>query len=329
MVALLRPAGGRVGGGLDAVAVNERFVPNYTPAGDFVVRVVDTGFFHHEGAPHPWLAEHLDGHDRDDVEPIPSSGSTMLARHDGHGTFVSGLILREAPAARVRMTRTPTWADADVAAAIAKAIGRGGRQLLNLSFSGATSAQRRRFPTGIQTALRALTEESVVVVAAGNDGSSDLHYPGGLPDLRARVITVGAVDQTMRAPFGGPPELAGFSNHGAWVTCYADGVQLLGPHCIHTETAAAVPRVAQDFRGWARQSGTSGATAVVCGRIARAAMDKDLSLREAAELVVDGADLIPVPTENAEDDERYWRPYVRGVGSTWGEITLTAPSLEP
>jgi hypothetical protein len=318
------PAGGRVGGSaVDAVAVHQSYPPSHPPRGDVVVRVVDTGIL-----THPWLAGHHVEYGESDIDPIPTSG--MLARFAGHGTFVTGLILREAPGATVRMTRTPKWDDAVVSNAIAAAIGDGEEpMLLNLSFGGAASEGRRDVPRNIQTELQRLNEHSVVVVSAGNDASSDVHYPGGLDDVvPAKIVTVGAVDETLAAAAGAPPEVAGFSNHGDWVGCYASGVQVLGPYCYHQETPQPdIPRVAQDFRGWALWSGTSFAAATVTGRIARVAMDRRVSLMEAAQLVVDAAEQIPVLTDKTPvraGEKVEWRPYVRGVASTWGEITLGA-----
>lgn len=216
-----------------------------------------------------------------------------------------------------------------VASAIAVAVSEHSRpQLVNLSFAGAEDETRKIEPPDIKAALDALSEESVVVVAAGNDGSPEIHYPGGLENVKARIIAVGAVDQTSTEPYGAAPPVAEFSNHGSWVDCFADGVQVLGPHCYFDESHdGQATRPAQNFRGWALWSGTSFAAATVTGRIARFAIDRDVSLREAAQHVVDEARRIPTPGDRP-DDRPLWKPYVRGIGSTWGEITVKPPPFQ-
>jgi len=318
-------AGGRVGGAADnAVAVHRSFPPNHAPAGDLVIGVVDTGF--PEGDPHPWFGNHIEGSDKA-VEPLPADPRSMLRLDDGHGTFVTGRILLEAPAATVRMARPTSWHDGEVSAAIGAVSGCG---LINLSFLGDGLEQEP--PAGIAAALADLPPETVVVIAAGNDRGSKVVYPAGidLPETRARIITVGAVDQTRITQFGAPPPVADFSNFGSWVDCYAEGVQVLGPHVWYDEVADPDgASAAQTFRGWAVWSGTSFAAATVTGRIARVAMDLGTTPKEAATLVLERAPKIPVPNENPlyEPD---WRPFVRGVTSTWGEIMVpTVPAGAP
>ena len=322
---MFQPAGGRVGGASDyAVAVHQSYPPNTTPVRDFEVGVVDTGFAVHENGPHPWLANHIE-FGADNAEKVPTGLTGMLADTDGHGTFVTGLVLREAPAARVRMVKPGDWAnDATVAEAITSLKG---CPLVNLSFAG--TGIESSAPEHIARALNGLGADTVVVIAAGNQGRSDVVYPAGVRAGRTGGLTiaVGAVDETRTAPTGAPPAIAGFSNHGTWVDCYASGVQVLGPHCCHQEEQHfRIPRVPQVFRGWALWSGTSFAAATVTGAIARLAMEQDLSPREAAEALLRAAPRIPVPRERRESDGRdedpiEWKPYVRGVASTWGEIT--------
>src|SRR3954470_21888527 len=284
--------GGRVGGAADRpVAVHRSFPPNDTTPGDFVVGVVDTGFSSHS---HSWLAGHL-GNSLTDSETLADPPS-MLGPDDGHGTFVAGRILLEAPAARVHMARPSTWADEDISTAIAAAAGKS--NLINLSFLGVSTETEP--PAKIAAVLAKLDSATVVVIAAGNNYASTVVYPAGieLPAGGARIITVGAVDQTRIAQVGAPPPLAGFSDFGHWVDCYADGTQVLGPFLTYDEVAEPDDwRAPQNFRGWAVWSGTSFATATVTGRIARVAMDRNLSVREAAEVVIDSAQLIPVPDE--------------------------------
>ena len=330
---MFRPAGGRVGGASDsAVAVHQSYPPNTTPARDFEVGVVDTGFAVHENGPHPWLANHIEFGEHN-TEQIPTGLTGMLADTYGHGTFVTGLILREAPAARVRMVKPKTWDDDAVAEAIASL---DGCRLVNLSFAG-TEIERAQ-PEAIARALTGLGPETVVVIAAGNQGRSDVVYPAGVRLGRqgGLTIAVGAVDETRTAPVGAPPAVAGFSNVGPWVDCYASGAQVLGPHCVYEEVPHfRVPRVAQVFRGWALWSGTSFAAATVTGAIARLVIEQDdLTPSQAAGRLMRDATRIPVPRDRREDvardeDPIDWKPYIRGRASTWGAITLEPSTGAP
>lgn len=306
--------GGRVGGAADdPIAVHQTFPPNHTRSSDLVVGVVDTGF---PECPHPWLADHIE---RSVGVPETIPPESMLGPDDGHGTFVAGRIVLEAPAVRVRMVRPDAWFDGEVSEAIRELQN---CKLINLSLHGARPETAP--PKFIPEALAALDPDTVVVISAGNTSGSTVVYPAGtkLPDGRAEIITVGAVDQTRIAQLGAPPPLAGFSTFGSWVDCYAEGVQLLGPHLYYEEVAApGGARAPQTFRGWAVWSGTSFAAATVTGRIARVAMDLGMTPMEAWKLISGEARLIPVPNENPlflPD----WKPYIRGVTSTWGEITV-------
>jgi hypothetical protein len=309
------PAGGRVGGSSDdAVAVARSFPPNLTPKGELRIGVVDTGFADSGTGIHPWLTGHLDGDPP--IQRVPPTGATMLDELDGHGTFVAGLILREAPAATIRMVRPTTWLDSDVSEAIRELRD---CHLINLSFAAAQRETEE--PALIKDALNELDGNTVVVVAAGNQGGSEVVYPAGVKiDGAARIIAVGAVNETRAAQVGAPPHVASFSNHGSWVDCYASGEQVLGPHCYYVEKpASGVARAPQEFRGWALWSGTSFAAATVTGVIARAATENGMSVRSAAEWIVDRGHRIPVPGDQPDTLDR--KPHIRGVGSTWGEST--------
>lgn len=306
--------GGRVGGAADrAVPANRSFPPNRTPAGEIVVGVVDTGIVKHEGGTHPWFADHLYEHTPvDDLLPLGDDIDEL----PGHGTFVAGLILREAPAVKVRMVRPRTWKDPDVHDAILELKD---CQLINLSFAG-TEAETAE-PEPIVSALRSLDEGTVVVIAAGNRGVSSVAYPAGIrtTPAQARIVAVGAVDETQALPYGAPPPVAGFSNFGDWVDCYAAGVKVLGPHRYFNELPIG-SLLARNLHGWAWWSGTSFATATVTGVIARYQIDHPgTTMVDAAEAILGAAPRIPVRQSELGRIED-WKPLVRGVASTWGEI---------
>jgi hypothetical protein len=306
--------GGRTPGG--AVGPEPTDDPDWDELGeptDFTVGVVDTGILltWPERMPHPWLVRHLSicpEDDEDLIGPADADGVATLSVADGHGTFVSGLVLREAPRARVRMygvvddQLSPDDGlgraeDRMVAAAIRVLAVDPRVQVINLSFGGGVFADGDEPPALLEAALADVDLTRVAVVAAaGNEPSGVRTWPAAFPG----VIAVGAVDTSVRGD--GPPLVASFSNRGDWVDAYAPGVAVTGPFF---EGAALVPRdepptrpsddaygegfpppflgpELRRFGGWASWSGTSFAAATVSGRIAALAMEHGITGAAAA-----------------------------------------------
>ncbi|RGA00393.1 peptidase S8 and S53 subtilisin kexin sedolisin [Microbispora triticiradicis] len=211
--------------------------PPYEPGEpcEVTVAVLDTGL-----APHPWLARWY----RDDIAETPDAdGDGVLDRQAGHGTFVAGLILRQAPGARLRALRLLDSDGIGDEAALLGALSllRGGpADVLNLSFGGHTFDDGP--PLGLAEALAVFP---AVVACAGNTASARPFWPAALPG----VLAVGALDGDARAPF---------SAYGPWVDVWAPGVGLVSSFLEH-----------RDFHGYASWSGTSFAAAVVSGVVAR------------------------------------------------------------
>ena len=297
------PAGGRTPGGAEypqAVSEGSGFPdvpPPQASATSVKVGVVDTGIvLDHDHQPHPWFGGRLcfGEHDDDPLEqghrdrPEPD----YLADADGHGTFVSGLILNQAPSAQVIMCGVLDKGDAQRARgldrrddpAVAEAVLRlaaEGVQVINLSFAGGVFEDDGEV-AGLREVLDGLDDGIAVVAAAGNDASDAKVWPAAFE----RVIAVGAVDETRS--FGDTPPLARFSNSGNWIEAYASGVDVLGPYVNFYETGADVYgiRPPQHFTGWATWSGTSFAAAIVSGVIAQTAIDSGISGQAAADRVL-------------------------------------------
>lgn len=284
---LVVPLGGRVSGGATfARPCAKKYPDNKEPATGCAIGVVDTGLVLHDGRPHCWIADHVVFDPKVDEDPLPPAGSGAPLGSTGHGTFVTGVILHEAPTAKVTMKgvldkETGDAEDKAVADAI-DALCSAGIKLINLSFGGDKEEQGP--PPGIGEALSSLGEDVVVVVAAGNSGTQQPFYPAAfeLGAGKARMIAVGAVD----ARHHRSTPVADFSNHGRWVSAYASGVDVLGPYLGFADGTPG-------FTGWATWSGTSFASAVVTGRIAHCATAEGISVAEAAERVV-GSPKIPV-----------------------------------
>jgi subtilisin family serine protease len=247
-----------------------------------VVGVVDSGI-----VGHPWL----DGSflaSPGSIDPLDEDKNGKLDRLAGHGVFVAGLILREAPAALVRVVRA---FDIDGFVRIRRAanaiveLDELGADVINLSFGGYT--RRNRPPLAHRKAFSKIRDTTVVVAAAGNHRPDDEEHVLGRkfwPGALDRVVAVAALDTA--SPGG--VRMAPFSNLGTWVSLAAPGADVVSTYVNSTP-----------FKGWARWSGTSFAAPVVTGRIA-AAMTNDAGLRvrsaqKAKEQVIEQAAQIRPP----------------------------------
>jgi subtilisin family serine protease len=316
------PAVGRIPGGADyPVAVDEEFPP-LPAAGDFTVGVIDTGLvLDSAGRPHPWFGDHVSYQVEEADQLAVGMGDLTrpgyLTDADGHGTFITGLILREAPTARVTMagvldkesspTELPMGArdDLRVAKALQWLAHDPQIQVINLSFAGGEFINRET-AGNLEKALEQLDHDRIVVVAAaGKDSSEDGVWPAAFDG----VLAVGALDQRRLIPPGAMPPRAAFSNHAPWVKAYASGVQVLGPFVDFKEIGgdAHGVRPPQHFQGWARWSGTSFAAATVSGRIAQWAIEHRISAPEARD------QLLSTAREISAHDAEHWFPGSSGA----------------
>jgi hypothetical protein len=292
--------GARVIGGADDPVTTDEFYPPLIPASTVTVGVIDTGVvLDRRRRPHPWFGAHHLSYCAEEDEDVLARGTGPQASSDGHGTFVAGVVLREAPSARVRMwgvldkARVPTedgslleQDDTAVAAAIgALAINRH-VQVINLSFGGGVWHEKRK-PARLESALEslfALRQDIAVVASAGNESIEGMVWPAAFPN----VISVGALDEGDQVARGSTPPIAPFSNRGQWIKAFASGVRVLGPYSVTGSGA-----------GWARWSGTSFAAAIVSGRIAQVAIERGISGAAAADAVLSDSDPCPKPESQA------------------------------
>lgn len=224
---------------------------------DVAVGVLDTGL-----TAHPWFAEWY----RDEIaETLDGDGDGILDEQAGHGTFVSGLILRQAPGIRLHADRLLDSHGVSDEATLLRALARLRHErvdVLNLSLGGHTFDDRP--PLGLERALCAFP---AVVACAGNTGSPRPFWPAALPG----VLAVGALDGDVKAPF---------SAYGPWVDACADGVDLASSFVKHAT-----------FHGYATWSGTSFATAIVTGAVA--ALCRRLPPRDAVRQLLEEGRRIP------------------------------------
>lgn len=154
---------------------------------------------------------------------VLSQGQTPPQDDNGHGTHAAGIaaaatdnregIAGTCPRCKLMPIKALDAEGAgnafDVAVGLVWAVDHGA-QVINMSLGGPQSD-----PTLERAVRYALTRNVPVVVAAGNESTSELRYPAAING----VISVGAVDSSR--------QLAGFSNYGSWVTVVAPGVQIL------------------------------------------------------------------------------------------------------
>ncbi|MEV7013509.1 S8/S53 family peptidase [Streptosporangium sp. NPDC051022] len=231
------------------------------PGGETVtVAVADTGL-----SAHPWWRERpwFEEQRHEAAETPDSDGDGLLDAQAGHGTFVTGLILRAAPAAWIRPLRVLDGSGVGDEAGLLRVLGRLGNDppgVLNLSLGGHTFDDR---PSPLVEAALAGLTGTAVVACAGNTASARPFWPAALPG----VVAVGALDaaEESRAPF---------SAYGPWVDACARGEWPASAFLHHGA-----------FQGYARWSGTSFAAAAVSGAIAAAA--RSLPPKEAVARVLD------------------------------------------
>jgi membrane-anchored mycosin MYCP len=232
------------------------------PGAGIRVGVLDTAFY-----PQPWLAGGWTARFSDMLssQPVPPAA-------EGHATFVTGLILSQAPGATVEVRRVlngkgqaESW---DVAEELVR-FGQSGLDVLNLSFACYTEDGEP--PLVLATAIDRLDPRLVVVAAAGNADASNPHrnqpaWPAALDD----VIAVGAATEA--------GELADFSPDAPWIDVHARGVDLTSTYL----DAAVTEKGPVQFHGWAQWKGSSFAAALVTGAVARGASPNRISGTESA-----------------------------------------------
>ena len=272
----------------------------------------------------PWLAGGYLASPRDfEVFDLVPSDQRLPAKA-GHGTFVTGLILQQAPAAGVWVERVldqqgEAFASEVVEAAIRLA--ERGVHILNLSlgcyadepgFSDAMSAMVED--------LHAINRNLVIVAAAGNreEGSKKDRefFPARLPSVVAVSALAGDVNDSAG------PAWADWANRGDWVDFAANGTNLLSTYLDNTPLGeyATAPN---QYDGWARWSGTSFASAIASGVIARHmtrmgtryARDAVDDLRRHAPLIqADGDDPATPILERREWDQELLKDWGRPSG---------------
>ncbi|MEO3808262.1 S8/S53 family peptidase [Sphaerisporangium sp. B11E5] len=264
-------------------------------AGDGVsVLIIDTGLVDHYAREHPWLKG---GPDPWLAIDAPQPG---IQDYEGHGTFIAGVLRCVAPQVAFGMSNALNRAGAIKEHRLGPRLLKGARgwasahnggwpDIINVS-AGATTRYSLP-PKGLGRFIIEVEKHpnTVVVAAAGNNGSTNLFWPAAYAADYPQVISVGA----LRRYAVGRQERACFSNYGDWVTVFAPGEWLVNafawgeyqynePHsdqCLYLRPPVpsyagctcvdAPPQYSSiTFDGMARWSGTCFATPIVAGLIA-------------------------------------------------------------
>jgi hypothetical protein len=229
------------------------------------VGVLDTTVFSH-----PYFEGRCLGTAVDVVEEMPKSAVGC------HGTFVTGLVLQQAPGCTVEVREVLAGQDGtakswEVAKKIVE-LGRTGLDVLNLSM--VCWSEDNQPPFVLAAAIDRLDPDIVVVAAAGNHGNLDEKtHPGernkpAWPAALDDVVAVGAAANDGEPAAFTPPD-------APWIDVWSNGVRVRSAFLTGvldvpagygspTEEAAQLKR----FEGYATWSGSSFAAALVSGAIA-------------------------------------------------------------
>jgi len=250
-----------------------------------IVGIADTALW-----PHAWFQS------ADIFQDGPYDHPAPLGERDeenpfrtAHSTFVTGLVLAQAPAAKIRVAGVlnadgigNSW---QVANEIVR-LGKTGINILNLSFSCYSGDAEP--PLALAAAIDRLDPEIVVVAGAGNYGAKvDFveSFPGGrLVNLSIAPAWPAALDDVVAvgSTAGRTAKRADFSPNAAWVDILAPGEPVISTFVdgLFDRAPAADPSSgAVRSTSFARWSGTSFSTAIVTGAIA-AGMSTGRTARE-------------------------------------------------
>jgi hypothetical protein len=225
----------------------------------------------------PWLA----GVTGDD-ESGGSSG--VLREYEGHGTFIAGVVRCQAPAATVHVYQhlKPGGGvcEGELAGEIEAMLNQSSELPHVISLSAGFTTRNNADSLGLEAVwdrLRLWAPNTVIVAAAGNEGSPCPFWPAAFP----WAVGVGSLDHD--------GAVSSFSNHGVSADVYALGRNHINAFpdgeliCKETPDKGDV-RVFNT--GLARWSGTSFSAPMVAGMIAARMTRDDLSAPQARDAVL-------------------------------------------
>ncbi len=157
------------------------------------------------------------------------------------------------------------------------------RTIVNMSFGGYADDDMEALSAAVR---RVRSTGAVVVASAGNDATDRPMFPACLPD----VVAVASID-----PYGPAP----YSNHGPWVDACAPGSDLVsaffefnGKMEVFPHPGSADP---DNFKHWARWTGTSFAAPIVSAALLRQMTMLDQPAGDAVVQLINAEGLFRLP----------------------------------
>jgi len=265
------PPAGAAGGGL-----TERPV---------TVAILDTGI-----SAHPWFAERSWFADcAPDVMEVPDANADeRLDSVAGHGTFIAGVVMQQAPDATIVVGRVLTGDGVTDEVTLLHGLSalntqsqQSGRPIDVISLSLGCYTHDDKPSPALEHGFSLLNPDTVVVSCAGNAASQRPFWPAALK----RVVAVASLDAAGddRAPF---------SNYGWWVDACTLGDQVVSSFFTFDGLG---PDGTTDFDGYATWSGTSFAAPRVAGAIAASMATHGTSAPHAAAHLLSGSHHVSMP----------------------------------
>jgi subtilisin family serine protease len=239
------------------------------------VGVLDTGV----RTQHKWLNRYdvtavRPEYDEDQPRRLDADTNSALDRQAGHGTFIAGVVLQQAPTASIRVCSVlDSDGVGDEETIVAGLLEIGEVDILNLSLGGYTHDDMP--PVGLERFFAGLSEQrkgTVVVAAAGNNAQTRQFWPAAF----SRVIAVAALQEDSSGP-------APFTNFGSWVDACAPGVNVKSTFVDWSGLVTTLgDQQTFEFDDWAVWGGTSFAAPKVAGTIAARVATKGIDPAQAA-----------------------------------------------